>query len=121
MATLDPGVNIYNTSVVPPPIGQESNFDRPLSNVQLATITVFAVSYFLATVSLALRYATSALVVKEWMGTRCMLITLIWGAALGYFISICFMMKYGWGSHAWDVSLADMVQYHKVHILIFEI
>ncbi|CZR47249.1 uncharacterized protein FPRO_08623 [Fusarium proliferatum ET1] len=112
MATLDPGANIYNTSVVPPPIGQESNFDRPLSDVQLATITVFAVTYFLATVSLALRYATSVLVVKEWE-LDVVLITLAWGAALGYFTSVCFMMKYGWGSHAWDVSLADMVQYNK--------
>ncbi|SCO03129.1 related to integral membrane protein [Fusarium fujikuroi] len=94
MATLDPGVNIYNTSVVLPPIGQESNFDRPLSDVQLATITVFAVTYFLATVSLALRYATSAQVVKEWE-LDVVLITLAWGAALGYFISVCFMMKYG--------------------------
>ncbi|KAG4288436.1 hypothetical protein FPRO06_06088 [Fusarium proliferatum] len=94
MATLNPGVNIYNTFVVPPPIGQESIFDRPLSDVQLATITVFAVTCFLTTVSLALRYATSALVVKEWE-LDVVLITLAWGAALGYFISVCFMMKYG--------------------------
>lgn len=112
MSTIDHGVNIYNTSVVPPPVGQESNFDRPLSDVQLATITVFAVTYFLATISLVLRYATSALVVKEWE-LDVVLITLAWGTALGYFISVCFMMKYGWGSHAWDVSLADMVQYNK--------
>jgi len=24
------------------------------------------------------------------------------------------MMKYGWGSHAWDVTLAELVHYNKV-------
>ncbi|KAF5722193.1 integral membrane protein [Fusarium mundagurra] len=84
MSTIDPGVNIYNTSV-------SRTFSRR---------------------SLVLRYATSALVVKEWE-LDVVLITLAWATALGYFISVCFMMKYGWGSHAWDVSLADMVQYNK--------
>lgn len=42
------------------------------------------------------------------------LITLAWATALGYFISVCLMMKYGWGSHAWDVTLAEMVYYNTV-------
>ncbi|KAF5018397.1 hypothetical protein F66182_9626 [Fusarium sp. NRRL 66182] len=130
MDTLGPDVNIYNTSVVPPPPGVESDFDRTISGVQIATIAVFAVTYFLATFTLGLRYATSALVVKEWeldvgrpsrpflstgagLISLTVLITLAWGTALGYFISVCFMMKYGWGSHAWDVSLAEMVNYNK--------
>ena len=63
---MDAAVNIYNTSVIPPPDGIVSNFDRTLSSVQIATIVVFAVTYFLATLSLGIRYATSVLVVKEW-------------------------------------------------------
>ncbi|CAF3578172.1 hypothetical protein SNK03_002779 [Fusarium graminearum] len=109
---MNHNVNIYNTSVIPPPHGQISNFDRSLSGVQLATIVVFAVTFFLATFTLALRYVTSVLVVKEWE-LDVVLITLSWGTALGYFVSVSFMMKYGWGSHAWDVSLADLVNYNK--------
>lgn len=66
LGTMDAAVNIYNTSVIPPPDGIESNFDRTLSSVQIATIAVFAVTYFLATLSLGIRYAISVLVVKEW-------------------------------------------------------
>ncbi|KAH7192777.1 uncharacterized protein B0J16DRAFT_411449 [Fusarium flagelliforme] len=109
---MDAAVKIYNTSVIPPPDGIVSNFDRTLSSVQIATIAVFAVTYFLATLSLGIRYATSVLVVKEWE-LDVVLITLAWGTALGYFISVCLMMKYGWGSHAWDVTLAEMVHYNK--------
>ncbi|KAF4948493.1 hypothetical protein FSARC_13730 [Fusarium sarcochroum] len=112
MDSLGPDVNIYNTSIVPAPAGEISNFDRTLSDVQLATIVVFGVTYFLATVSLALRYATSLLVVREWE-LDVVLITLAWGTALGYFISVCFMMKYGWGSHAWDITIAEMAQYNN--------
>ncbi|KAF4442645.1 hypothetical protein F53441_11686 [Fusarium austroafricanum] len=104
MATLSSDVNIYNTSVVSPPLGQHSNFDRTLSDVQIATIAVFAATYFLAKVSLAIRYATSVLVVKKWE-LDVVLITLAWATALGYFISVCFIMKYGWGSHAWMYRL----------------
>jgi hypothetical protein len=63
---MDPTINIYNTSVIPPPDGITSNFDRTLSSVQLATITVFVVTFLLATFTLGIRYATSVLVVKEW-------------------------------------------------------
>lgn len=44
------------------------------------------------------------------------LITLAWGTALGYFVSVSFMMKYGWGSHAWDITLAELVEYNKVKL-----
>ncbi|KAM5380994.1 hypothetical protein ACJZ2D_003303 [Fusarium nematophilum] len=129
MDAISPDVDIYNTSVVPPPDGLTSDFDRTLSEVQLATIVVFGVTYFLATVSMALRYATSVLVVRAWeldVGelelarqasegylTAAVLITMAWGTALGYFISVCFMMKYGWGSHAWDITIAELVEYNK--------
>ncbi|KAM5352625.1 hypothetical protein ACJ41O_005347 [Fusarium nematophilum] len=112
MDAISPDVDIYNTSVVPPPDGLTSDFDRTLSEVQLATIVVFGVTYFLATVSMALRYATSVLVVRAWE-LDVVLITMAWGTALGYFISVCFMMKYGWGSHAWDITIAELVEYNK--------
>ncbi|KAM0420462.1 hypothetical protein ACHAPT_011754 [Fusarium lateritium] len=112
MDAISPDVDIYNTSVVPPPDGVTSNFNRTLSDVQLATIVVFGVTYFLATVSLILRYVTSLVVVREWE-LDVVLVTMAWGTALGYFISVSFMMKYGWGSHAWDITLAEMIQYNK--------
>jgi hypothetical protein len=59
-------VDIYNTPVVPPPDGQTSNFNPGWSGVQLATIIVFAVTYFLATVSMVMRYVTSAFVLRQW-------------------------------------------------------
>lgn len=64
MAGIGSDVDIYTTPVVPPPTGTTSNFDRPMSSVQLATIIVFGCTYFLATVSLALRYVTSAFIIK---------------------------------------------------------
>ncbi|UPK95843.1 hypothetical protein LCI18_006778 [Fusarium solani-melongenae] len=112
MDAISPDVNIYNTSVVPPPDGVTSNFDRTLSDVQIATIVVFSITYFFATVSMILRYITSVVVVQEWE-LDVVLITLAWGTALGYFVSVAFMMKYGWGSHAWDITLAELVEYNK--------
>ncbi|KAJ4319331.1 hypothetical protein N0V84_006416 [Fusarium piperis] len=116
MAAVGSDVDIYNTPVVPPPNGETSNFNRTLSDVQLTTIVVFGVTYFLATVSMVLRYITSFIVVGS-LEFDVVLITLSWGTALGYFISVCFMMKYGWGSHAWDITLAELTQYNKLAIL----
>lgn len=59
-------VDIYNTAVVPPPDGVTSNFNRGWSDVQMATIIVFGVTYFLATVSMVLRYITSAVIARQW-------------------------------------------------------
>ncbi|KAH6972355.1 hypothetical protein BKA56DRAFT_116503 [Ilyonectria sp. MPI-CAGE-AT-0026] len=105
-------VDIYNTSVVPPPDGVTSNFNRGWSDVQMATIIVFGVTYFLATVSMVLRYITSAVIARQWE-IDVVLITLAWGAALGYFISVSFCMAHGWGQHAWDITIADATQYYN--------
>ncbi|KAH7131092.1 hypothetical protein EDB81DRAFT_696318 [Dactylonectria macrodidyma] len=105
-------IDIYTTPVVQPPEGETSNFNREWSSVQLATIIVFAITYFLATVSMVLRYITSAVIAKQWE-LDVVLITLAWGAALGYFISVSFCMQYGWGSHAWDITMAEISQYYN--------
>ncbi|KAK7403522.1 hypothetical protein QQX98_010700 [Neonectria punicea] len=76
----------------------------------MATIVVFGVTYFFATVSMVLRYITSGIIVRKWE-LDVVLITLAWGTALGFFISVCFCMQYGWGQHAWDITLADAIQY----------
>ncbi|KAJ3540210.1 hypothetical protein NM208_g5164 [Fusarium decemcellulare] len=112
MAAMSSDVDIYTTPVVPAPDGETSNFNRTLSSVQLATIIVFGVTYSLATISMILRYITSFVVVGA-LEIDVVLITLSWGTALGYFISVCFMMKYGWGSHAWDISMAEIIEYNK--------
>ncbi|KAF7558271.1 hypothetical protein G7Z17_g113 [Cylindrodendrum hubeiense] len=100
-------VDIYNSPVVAPPDGVTSNFDRGWSSVQMTTIIVFGVTYFLATVSLVLRYITSAVIVKQWE------LDVAWGAALGYFVSVSFCMTYGWGQHAWDITIAEATQYYN--------
>ncbi|VUC37417.1 unnamed protein product [Clonostachys rosea] len=112
MSTLSPDVDIYTTPVLQPPDGVTSDFSRPLSSVQLATIIVFSVTYFFATASLAIRYVTSVAVVRA-LEPDVVLITLAWGCSMGYFISVCFAMKYGWGSDAWDISINDLTGYYN--------
>jgi hypothetical protein len=136
MQALSPEVDIYTTPVLQPPDGVTSDFSRPISSVQLATIIVFSVTYFFATASLAIRYVTSVAVVRAleadvgtWKAKCCselqvtcranssgnlVLITLAWGCSMGYFISVCFAMKYGWGSDAWDISINDLTGYYNV-------
>ncbi|KAK7213016.1 hypothetical protein V2G26_020194 [Clonostachys chloroleuca] len=112
MQALSPEVDIYTTPVLQPPDGVISDFSRPLSSVQLATIIVFSVTYFFATASLAIRYVTSVALVRA-LEADVVLITLAWGCSMGYFISVCFAMKYGWGSDAWDISINDLTGYYN--------
>lgn len=58
--------DIYNTPVVLPPDGVESNFDPGLTQVQITTFVVFGVAFGLATISLAMRYISTTLIMKKW-------------------------------------------------------
>lgn len=66
MVAVSSDVDIYNTPVVAPPDGTTSNFHPGWSSVQIATIVVFSVTYFFATVSMVLRYVTSAVILRQW-------------------------------------------------------
>ncbi|ROT42261.1 hypothetical protein SODALDRAFT_341750 [Sodiomyces alkalinus F11] len=113
MDSLDlSSIDIYNTPVVPPPEGVTPDFDPSWTQVQVATIIVFGVTYSLATATQVLRYITSTFIVKA-LELDVVLVTLSWLTSLGYFISVAMCMHHGWGRHAWNVSIAEAANYNN--------
>lgn len=55
----------YNSPVVPPPKGEESNFLHGWTPVLVATVVMFSIMFTMSTASLAIRYITSAFLIKK--------------------------------------------------------
>jgi hypothetical protein len=58
-------MDLSTTPGMAPPDGQTSDFDAPYNSLQWGTLIAFAVSYFLATVLVALRSFQAAKLVKK--------------------------------------------------------
>lgn len=55
----------YNSPVVAPPKGEESNFLHGWTPVLVATVVMFSIMFTMSTASLAIRYVTSAFLIKK--------------------------------------------------------
>ncbi|KAH7008983.1 hypothetical protein EDB80DRAFT_751514 [Ilyonectria destructans] len=96
----------YNSPVVPPPKGEESNFLHGWTPVLVATVVMFSIKFTMSTASLAIRYITSAFLIKK-LESDGVLITIAWLMALPNFLSVFLCIPHGWGQHAWNVTIQD--------------
>ncbi|KAJ5523749.1 hypothetical protein N7513_008866 [Penicillium frequentans] len=103
---------LATTPGMQPPDGQTSDFNAPYNSLQIGTVIAFGITYFLATCFIGLRYFQAFKLTKK-IELDLVAITLSYGASCYYFVTIVNLMKYGWGKHLWDVSLADLVVFNK--------
>ncbi|KAK7210714.1 hypothetical protein V2G26_017892 [Clonostachys chloroleuca] len=109
MSTLE---ELATKPAMPAPDGQETDFNQHTEypNILLGS---FVVSYFLATLFLALRlYTTSAIVRRFDLDDG--LIILAWGLSGAYCIIMCVCIDYGFGKHLWNVSALQAANYLKL-------
>ncbi|KAJ5786865.1 uncharacterized protein N7503_012077, partial [Penicillium pulvis] len=103
---------LATTPGMQPPDGQTSDFNAPYNSLQIGTVIAFGITYFLATCFIGLRYFQAVKLTKK-IDLDLVAITISYGASCYYFVTIVNLMKYGWGKHLWDVSLADLVVFNK--------
>ncbi|KAK6080305.1 integral membrane protein [Seiridium cupressi] len=105
-------MDLATTPGMAPPDGQASQFNAPYNSLQTGILISFGVTYFLATVFLALRAFQALKFVKK-IELDLIIITLSYSVSLVYFVTMLNLMKFGWGKHLWDVSLADLIEFNK--------
>ncbi|KAI8663420.1 hypothetical protein NCS57_00942800 [Fusarium keratoplasticum] len=93
-----------------PPGDQIPDFDAPYNSLQMGTVISFAVTYFFVTVFLGLRYFQSFKLIQK-IEIDLVIITISYGVAMTYFITMVHLMDYGWGKHLWDGLLANTLSY----------
>ncbi|KAJ5771160.1 uncharacterized protein N7511_003211 [Penicillium nucicola] len=103
---------LSTTPGMPPPEGETSHFHAPYNSLQIGTILSFGITYFLATSFVVLRYFQAFKLTKK-IEPDLVAITFSYGVALVYFVTMVNLMKYGWGKHLWNVSLADLILFNK--------
>ncbi|KAK9418094.1 putative Integral membrane protein [Seiridium unicorne] len=109
-------MDLATTPGMAPPDGQASQFNAPYNSLQIGILISFGVTYFLATVFLALRAFQALKFVKK-IELDLIIITLSYCVSLVYFVTMLNLMKFGWGKHLWDVSLADLIEFNKMAML----
>ncbi|KAJ5143149.1 uncharacterized protein N7515_001936 [Penicillium bovifimosum] len=107
-AMMDPAT----TPGMPPPAGQVSDFNAPYNSLQNGTVIAFGITYFIATAFLGLRYFQAFKLTKK-LEVDLVIITISYGMALLYFVTMVNLMNNGWGKHQWDVSLATLAEFNK--------
>ncbi|PGH15073.1 hypothetical protein AJ80_05698 [Polytolypa hystricis UAMH7299] len=106
-------MDLATTPGMAPPDGHIPQFDAPYNMLQVGTVIAFGVTYFVATVFLFLRYFQSLKLVQK-VEIDLVIVSLSYGVALFYFVTLVNLMGYGWGKHLWDVSLADLMEFNKI-------
>ncbi|ROW07157.1 hypothetical protein VPNG_07322 [Cytospora leucostoma] len=93
----------------PAPPGRTPNFDSP-SDLQVGILTVYVVTSFLATIGLALRFYTGAVIVRN-LGIDAFLLFASWAVYLASFIGMLRVFPCGFGKHLWSVTEEQMQCY----------
>ncbi|KAL4801847.1 hypothetical protein BDV18DRAFT_148263 [Aspergillus unguis] len=105
-------MDLDNTPGMQPPAGHVPQFTAPYNSLQIGTIIAFAVVYFLATVCVGLRYFQAFKLIQK-IEIDLVIITISYGLAVTYFVTMLELFKHGWGRHLWDVSLAQLIQLNQ--------
>jgi hypothetical protein len=98
------------TPALAAPAGEHTDFGGGITYMQQKFITVYAGTLAAATFCLALRLWTRIKIVRSvWLDDYALIGA--WLADIGFFVCCIQWMKYGFGRHLWNVSLADVVKY----------
>lgn len=62
---MDPTIDPATTPGMPPPAGQEPQFDAPYNMLQIGTVVAFGITYFVASGVLGLRYFQAMKLVQQ--------------------------------------------------------
>ncbi|KAL4863941.1 hypothetical protein BDV12DRAFT_176867 [Aspergillus spectabilis] len=106
------GIDLTTTPGMAPPAGHTPQFDAPWNSVQVGSVIAFTVTYFFATVFLGLRYFQAFKLIQK-IEVDLVAVTVSYGVALVYFVTMVDLFGHGWGKHMWDVSLADLIELNK--------
>ncbi|KAL3463679.1 hypothetical protein BJX64DRAFT_287148 [Aspergillus heterothallicus] len=106
------GIDLTKTPGMAPPEGHTPQFDAPWNSVQIGSVITFAVTYFFATIFLGLRYFQAVKLIQK-VEVDLVTVTVSYGVALVYFITMVDLFGHGWGKHMWDVSLAQLMELNK--------
>ncbi|KGO62552.1 hypothetical protein PEX2_045780 [Penicillium expansum] len=109
-------MDLATTPGMPPPDGQESHFHEPYNSLQTGTVLAFGITYLIATIFLGLRYFQAFKLTKK-IEVDLITITISYGIALVYFVTVVNLMNYGWGKHMWNVSLEELMEFNQVRLL----
>ncbi|KAL2816432.1 hypothetical protein BDW59DRAFT_177366 [Aspergillus cavernicola] len=103
-------MDLATTPGMQPPEGQTSDFNAPHNSLQIGTIIAFSITYFLAAVCLGLRYFQAFKLIQK-IELDLVIITISYGLALTYFVTMVTLMNQGWGKHMWDALLPNTLTY----------
>ncbi|KAK3389212.1 hypothetical protein B0H63DRAFT_389980 [Podospora didyma] len=84
----------------------------PYNSLQHGTVVAFGITYFFCTVVLALRYFQAIKLVKR-VEVDLVILTLSYGAALVYFVTMLNLMANGWGRHMVELNMTDLIEFSK--------
>ncbi|KAI0836764.1 hypothetical protein F5Y06DRAFT_102595 [Hypoxylon sp. FL0890] len=98
--------------IMPPPDGVTPDF-YSWTYLQHTLVSVFAVTFLIATIFLALRLYTAFALVKK-LDWDILFIIAAWGTSLAFFVAIILARPAGFGRHLWDVTPAQLKGYYNV-------
>ncbi|KAK4179452.1 hypothetical protein QBC36DRAFT_322459 [Triangularia setosa] len=93
-------------SLLPPPTEPIGQLGFPYNDLQIGTIVAFAVTYFMATFFLVCRYFQAIKLVKN-IELDLIILTLCYGLALAYFVTMLKLMDYGWARHMTEIFASN--------------
>ncbi|KAK4220543.1 hypothetical protein QBC38DRAFT_188898 [Podospora fimiseda] len=85
----------------------------PYNSLQIGTVVSFAITYFFATFFLVLRYVQAASIIKK-VELDLIILTIAYGLALYYMITLVQLMRVGWARHVFELSLSDLIEFNEI-------
>ncbi|KAK4158958.1 hypothetical protein QBC43DRAFT_138390 [Cladorrhinum sp. PSN259] len=85
----------------------------PYNSLQIGTVVAFAITFFFATFFLVLRYVQSIKIVKQFE-LDLIILTIAYGLALYYMITLVQLMRVGWARHIFELSLEDLMEFNTI-------
>lgn len=95
-------------SQLPPGLAPELAYN----SLQVGTCIAFGVTYFFCTVFLALRFVQSISIVRK-IELDLIILTVSYGAALVYFVTMVDIMRHGWGRNISELNVTDLMNFNK--------
>ncbi|KAK4204718.1 hypothetical protein QBC40DRAFT_261345 [Triangularia verruculosa] len=93
-------------SLLPEPTEPIGQLGAPYNDLQIGTMVAFGITYFMATFFLACRYFQAIKLVKN-IEIDLIILTLCYGLALAYFITMLKLMDYGWARHMPEIFASN--------------
>ncbi|KAL2256502.1 hypothetical protein VTK26DRAFT_1569 [Humicola hyalothermophila] len=94
-------------------LSETSIVGAPYNSVQVGTAVSFAITIFVATASLFLRYVQVIKITKR-IEPDLIILTVSYGLACFYFATLVRLMRVGWGRHTNELSMSDLQEFNMI-------